>query len=65
MLLLCRKGGDNMYYELNTRERKLFIKKHLDIHAEYIKDIKKISRISYGVVDEYMINNKYLIRMYK
>ena len=54
-----------MYHELNTRERKLFINKHLDIHAEYIKDIKKISRISYGGVDEYMINNKYLIRIYK
>ena len=66
MLLLTCKGGEKyMYYELNKRKINLFLRKHLDIHAKYIKDIKKISKISYGGVDEYMINHKYLIRMNK
>ena len=54
-----------MYHELNIREKKAFIKRDLDSGAYYVKDIKTISRISYGGVTEYMINHKYLIRMYK
>ena len=52
-----------MYYELNIRQRMLFIKKYLDEYATYVKGIYKISCVTYKGIKEYLINDKYLLKI--
>ena len=54
-----------MYHILTEKEIKKFIERYLNPNDEYIRDIKKISSIKYKGITEYLINDKYIIRMYK
>ena len=50
---------------LNQIELQEFIKKYFNIYDEYTRLINKVSCISYKGVTEYLINDKFMIRMYK
>ncbi len=54
-----------MYYELNKKEIQKFIKKYFNENDEGIDKISHISRISYKNVEEYRINHKYTLKVYK
>lgn len=54
-----------MYRELNEEEIQAFINRYFNIYDEYTKTIKKVSCISYRGITEYLINDQYIIRMYK
>lgn len=54
-----------MYHELTKREVKSFIKKYMNPFDDYTKEIKHISVIEYDGIKEYLINHKYMIKMYK
>lgn len=54
-----------MYYELSKKEIKAFIKKYMNPFDEYTKEIKQISVIEYEDIKEYLINHKYILRIYK
>ncbi len=54
-----------MYHELTKKEIKKFIKKYMNPFDEYTKEINHISVIEYNGVKEYLINQKYLLKIYK
>ena len=54
-----------MYYELTEKEINKFINKYFNKYDEDIKKINHISRIKYRNVEEYLINHKYILRIYK
>lgn len=54
-----------MYYELTKKEVKKFIRKYLNVYDDYTKEIKNISVIEYDGVKEYLINHKYMLKVYK
>jgi hypothetical protein len=54
-----------MFKLLNKQELEEFINKYFNIYDEYTKTIKKVSSISYRGITEYLINDQYIIRMYK
>lgn len=54
-----------MYYELTEKEISKFINKYFNKYDEEIKKINHISRIKFKNVEEYLINHKYLLRIYK
>jgi hypothetical protein len=54
-----------MFKVLNKKELKAFINKYFNIYDEYVKTIKRVSSISYRGITEYLINDQYIIRMYK
>ncbi len=54
-----------MYHELSKKEIKKFIKKYMNPFDEYTKEINHISVIEYNGVKEYLINQKYLLKIYK
>lgn len=58
-------GGNSMYHELTKKERDKFIKKYLNPMDDYTKEIKHISVIEYKGVKEYLINHKYILKVYK
>lgn len=53
-----------MYHRLTKKEIKAFINKYLNPYDDYTKEIKEISRIEYNGVTEYLINNKYIMKVY-
>lgn len=53
-----------MYHTLTKKEMKGFIKKYLNPFDEYTKEINHISMIEYNGVKEYLINNKYILKVY-
>lgn len=53
-----------MYYELTNKEIKKFIKRYLNPFDDYTKNIKHISVIEYKGVKEYLINHKYILKVY-
>jgi len=65
MLILICKGEINMYHELTKKERNRFIKKYFNQYDEDIWKIKTISCISYNNVYEYLIDKKYILRIFK
>lgn len=54
-----------MYHNLSNKEIKKFIKKYLNPFDDYTKNIKHISVIEYNGVKEYLINGKYVVKIYK
>ena len=54
-----------MYHELTKTEREKFIKKYLSPMDDYTKKITHISVIEYKGVKEYLINHKYILKVYK
>ncbi len=54
-----------MYHELTKREIKAFIKKYMNPLDEYTKKIYHISSIEYNRIMEYLINYKYILKIYK
>ncbi len=54
-----------MYHELNSREIKKFINRYLNPFDDYTKKIKHVSVIEYNGVLEYLINHKYIMKVYK
>lgn len=54
-----------MYYELNKKEIKKFIKKYFNQYDDYTKNINHISRIEYKHVEEFLINHRYILKVYK
>lgn len=54
-----------MYHELTKKEIKKFIGKYLNKYDDYTKEIKHISVIEYKGVKEYLINHKYMLKVYK
>ncbi len=60
--LKARKGERGVYYELSKKEIKQFAKQYLPM---WENDIVKVTRISYKGVTEYMVNDHYLIILYK
>ncbi len=54
-----------MYHELTKKEREKFIKKYLNPMDDYTKKITHISVIEYKGVKEYLINHKYILKVYK
>ena len=53
-----------MFYRLNKRQIKAFIKKYFNEYDEFVKDIRSISCISYKGIKEYRINNIFTLRIY-
>lgn len=53
-----------MYHNLTKKEIKAFIRKYLNPYDDYTKDITSISKISYNNVTEYLINQKYILKVY-
>lgn len=53
-----------MYHELSKKEINKFIKRYLNPYDDYTKEIVSISCINYNNVYEYLINKKYLLRVY-
>ncbi len=61
-----KKGGFFiMYKELTKKEIKKFISKYLNPCDDYTKKINHISVIEYNSVKEYLINHKYILKIYK
>lgn len=54
-----------MYHELRKSEIKKFIKKYLNPFDDYTKKINSIIVIEYKGVKEYLINHKYILKVYK
>lgn len=54
-----------MYHELSKKEIKQFIKKYMNPLDDYTKEIKHISVIEYEGIKEYLINHKYILKIYK
>lgn len=54
-----------MYHELTKKERNRFIKKYFNQYDEDIWKIETISCISYNNVYEYLIDKKYILRIFK
>ncbi|MCX4365120.1 MAG: hypothetical protein OSJ70_05045 [Bacilli bacterium] len=54
-----------MYKELTKKEIKKFISKYLNPCDDYTKKINHISVIEYNSVKEYLINHKYILKIYK
>jgi len=53
-----------MYHELTKKEIQKFINKYTYKNADYVKGIYHISSIEYNGIIEYMINYKYILRVY-
>lgn len=54
-----------MYHVLTKREIKSFIRKYMNPYDDYTKEIKTISCIDYNGFTEYLINNKYMLKLRK
>ncbi len=54
-----------MYYELNKKEIKKFIKKYLNPNEEHVNKINSITCIEYDKLSVFVINKKYTIKIYK
>lgn len=53
-----------MFHNLTKKEIKAFIRRYLNECDDYTKDIHHISKISYNNVTEYLINHKYILKVY-
>lgn len=53
-----------MYHELNYKEIDKFIKKYLYPYDYFKSNIISISCITYKDISEYLINKKFILRVY-
>ncbi len=53
-----------MYHRLTKKEIRAFIRKYLNPFDDYTQNITEISSIKYNDVTEYLINNRYIIKVY-